>query len=264
MMDRANTYAGSVRRLFESHPQARLRMRDLCALAKADTVELRSRIRSAVRDLVASGFLTKEGSGQRAEYRNSGQGMRRTFVVTDEQREQCRADKAVKQAAYRASKRAGTSPRAPDKMTINRAKLEHRPPGAGQAVGQGEGRPAAGRDGGGVRGAGRTGAAPDGQLGAGSMSGPARVWVVLNAKGRAFAVATSEPPSQVFKDGERAIPYCPAAAAVDWKPIAGAPEDGRRLLLWDSVSERPVFGSWRCDNPKITHFAAEPSGPEVP
>ncbi len=126
MMDRANTYAGSVRRLFESYPEARLRMRDLCALAKADTVELRARIRSAVRDLVAAGFLAKEGSGQRAEYRNSGKGMRRTFVVTDEQREQSRAHKAVKQAAYRASKRAGTSPRAPDRMTINRARLEHR------------------------------------------------------------------------------------------------------------------------------------------
>ncbi|MDQ7310648.1 hypothetical protein [Stenotrophomonas sp. Sm10] len=95
------------------------------------------------------------------------------------------------------------------------------------------------------------------------MSAPSRVWVVLNAKGRAFALATSEPGSQVFKDGERAIPYCPAAAAVDWKPIAGAPEDGRRLMLWDSVSKRPVFGSWRGDNPKITHYAAEPAGPEV-
>ncbi len=95
------------------------------------------------------------------------------------------------------------------------------------------------------------------------MSGPARVWVVLNAKGRAFAMATSEPPSQVFKDGEKAILYLPAAASVGWQPIAGAPQDGRRLMLWDSVSKRPVFGSWRGDNPKITHFAAEPAGPEV-
>ena len=126
MMDRTNTYAGSVRRLFESFPEARLRMRDLCALAKADTVEQRSRIRSAVRDLVASGFLAKEGSGQRAEYQNSGQGMRRTFVVTEEQRERCKADKAMKQAAYRASKRAGTPPRAPHKMTINRARVDLR------------------------------------------------------------------------------------------------------------------------------------------
>ncbi len=52
--------------------------------------------------------------------------MPRKFVVTDEQREQCRADKAMKQAAYRASKRAGTSPRAPDKMTINRARVDLR------------------------------------------------------------------------------------------------------------------------------------------
>lgn len=49
-----------------------------------------------------------------------------------------------------------------------------------------------------------------------------------------------------------------------WLPIAGAPQDGTRLMLWDSVSKRPVFASWRGDNPKITHFAAEPAGPEVP
>ncbi|PZT14513.1 hypothetical protein A7X82_02030 [Stenotrophomonas maltophilia] len=55
-----------------------------------------------------------------------------------------------------------------------------------------------------------------------------------------------------------------AALAPKWKPIAEAPQDGTRLMLWDSVSERPVFGSWRGDNPKITHFAAEPAGPEVP
>lgn len=52
--------------------------------------------------------------------------------------------------------------------------------------------------------------------------------------------------------------------ASGWKPIAEAPQDGTRLMLWDAVSKRPVFGSWRGDNPKITHFAAEPAGPEVP
>jgi Lar family restriction alleviation protein len=54
-----------------------------------------------------------------------------------------------------------------------------------------------------------------------------------------------------------------AASGVDWKPIADAPQDGTRLMLWDSESKRPVFGSWRGDNPAITHFAAEPAGPEV-
>lgn len=48
---------------------------------------------------------------------------------------------------------------------------------------------------------------------------------------------------------------------VTWLPILGAPRDGRRLMLWDSVSKRPVFGSWRGDNPAITHYAAEPAGP---
>ena len=55
-----------------------------------------------------------------------------------------------------------------------------------------------------------------------------------------------------------------ATRAPQWQPIAEAPQDGTRLMLWDSVSKRPVFGSWRGDNPKITHFAAEPAGPEVP
>ncbi|MBN5173078.1 hypothetical protein JY430_13230 [Stenotrophomonas maltophilia] len=55
-----------------------------------------------------------------------------------------------------------------------------------------------------------------------------------------------------------------AAAVAEWKPIADAPQDGTRLMLWDSVSKRPVFGSWRGDNPAITHYAAEPAGPVVP
>lgn len=50
---------------------------------------------------------------------------------------------------------------------------------------------------------------------------------------------------------------------VTWIPIVGAPQDGTRLMLWDSVSKRPLFGSWRGDNPAITHYAAEPAGPEV-
>ncbi len=44
---------------------------------------------------------------------------------------------------------------------------------------------------------------------------------------------------------------------------ATAEELRERLMLWDSVSRRPVFGSWRGNNPAITHFAAEPAGPEV-
>lgn len=49
--------------------------------------------------------------------------------------------------------------------------------------------------------------------------------------------------------------------AVLWLPIAVAPQNGQRLMLWDSVSKRPVFGSWRGDNQAITHYAAEPAGP---
>ena len=57
--------------------------------------------------------------------------------------------------------------------------------------------------------------------------------------------------------------YMEAVAIVNWLPVAGAPQDGTRLMLWDAVSKRPVFGSWRGDNPAITHYAAEPAGPEV-
>lgn len=95
------------------------------------------------------------------------------------------------------------------------------------------------------------------------MSGPNHVWVVLNGKGQAFAMATSETPGHVFQEGEKAIRYVPASRAVDWKPIGEAPQDGTRLMLWDAVSKRPVFGGWRGDNPAITHYAAEPAGPEV-
>ncbi len=51
--------------------------------------------------------------------------------------------------------------------------------------------------------------------------------------------------------------------AVLWSPISLAPQDGTRLILWDSVSKRPVFASWRGGNSAITHYAAEPAGPEV-
>ena len=55
--------------------------------------------------------------------------------------------------------------------------------------------------------------------------------------------------------------YMVGVAVVSWLPIEGAPQDGTRLMLWDSVSKRPVFGSWRGSNPAITHYAAEPAGP---
>lgn len=100
------------------------------------------------------------------------------------------------------------------------------------------------------------------------MIGPARVWVVLNAKGRAFALATSEPPSQVFKDGEKAIAYIPADAAADWKPIETAPQDGTRVLLWNTEDGGyAITGAWRADSAQdhesYTHWAPLPAGPEI-
>lgn len=69
---------------------------------------------------------------------------------------------------------------------------------------------------------------------------------------------------RITPNAARAIRAESEFPVVDWQPIDGAPQDGTRLMLWDSVSKRPVFGSWRGDNPRITHFAAEPAGPEVP
>lgn len=69
---------------------------------------------------------------------------------------------------------------------------------------------------------------------------------------------------RITPNGARAIRAESEAPAVLWLPIAVAQQDGTRLMLWDSVSKRPVFGSWRGDNPAITHYAAEPAGPEVP
>lgn len=58
----------------------------------------------------------------------------------------------------------------------------------------------------------------------------------------------------------------PPAQGIDqWKPIETAPTDGTRLMLWDAVSGRPVFGSWRIgsahDQGPMTHWAPEPSMP---
>lgn len=57
--------------------------------------------------------------------------------------------------------------------------------------------------------------------------------------------------------------YMVAVAIVNWLPITRAPQNGKRLMLWDSLSKRPVFGSWRGGNPAITHYADEPAGPEA-
>ncbi len=76
-----------------------------------------------------------------------------------------------------------------------------------------------------------------------------------------------ESEEQFFEDTDAALQWLEDLVALpprpEWLPIADAPLDGTRLMLWDSVSKRPVFGSWRGDNPKITHYAAEPAGPEV-
>ncbi len=72
---------------------------------------------------------------------------------------------------------------------------------------------------------------------------------------------------QFFEDTDHAIRWLDElvglSARTDWQPIAMALQDGTRLMLWDSVSKRPVFASWRGGNPAITHYAAEPAGPEV-
>ncbi|EQM87228.1 hypothetical protein L681_20935 [Stenotrophomonas maltophilia MF89] len=113
MKDRTTSYAGQVRALFEAAPQARLQLCEMYERANASTVLHRERISSAARDLVLAGYLVKDGKGKKAAFRASGLGMPRKFIVTAEQREQSRADKVVKQAIYRAAKRAGRTPRVP-------------------------------------------------------------------------------------------------------------------------------------------------------
>ncbi|WP_143567662.1 hypothetical protein [Stenotrophomonas maltophilia] len=125
MMDRSKTNAGRVRALFERRPSAALMAREIYQGVGATTPTDRDRIRSALRDLTEASYLVKEGIGQRAVFRLSGIGMPRAFVVTDEQRERCRLDKAHKQALRRAASRGrAAGPRTADKMTINRARVE--------------------------------------------------------------------------------------------------------------------------------------------
>lgn len=123
MMDRSETYAGRVRALFERMSGVKMAAKEIYAHFGSTTPTERHRVRGALRDLTESGYLSKDGSGRKAVFEASGNGMRRTFVVTAEQRERCRVDKAMKQAAYRASKRASSGQRAPDKMTINRSRV---------------------------------------------------------------------------------------------------------------------------------------------
>ncbi|HDS1307950.1 TPA: hypothetical protein ACOENG_004399 [Stenotrophomonas maltophilia] len=125
MMERSKTNAGRVRALFERQPSAALMAREIYQGVGATTPIDRDRIRSALRDLTEANYLLKDGTGQRALFRLSGIGMPRAFVVTDEQRERCRLDKAHKQALRRAARRGGTAgARTADKMTINRARVE--------------------------------------------------------------------------------------------------------------------------------------------
>lgn len=80
----------------------------------------------------------------------------------------------------------------------------------------------------------------------------------------AMETATTQLATAVTTSWIRTCPSAHVQAArvlTDWEPIENAPQDGTRLMLWDSVSKRPVFASWRGGNPKITHYAAEPTGP---
>ncbi|MCD9086211.1 hypothetical protein [Stenotrophomonas sp. SY1] len=47
-----------------------------------------------------------------------------------------------------------------------------------------------------------------------------------------------------------------------WRPIATAPTNGRRLMLWHVGREEAVFGKWRGEEDHdITHWRLPPSGP---
>jgi hypothetical protein len=122
--DRSKTYAGRSRALFEANPGLRIgAMQVADQLGVVGYVE-RGKVRRTLRDLVDAGYLRKLGDGRTGLYERTGASMQR-LPMTPEQRK-ARDGQLTKEYRERVRAEHGSSPRVPDKMTINRAKLEHR------------------------------------------------------------------------------------------------------------------------------------------
>ncbi len=122
MMDRSKTYAGRSRALFESIPGLQItgiQVADRFGVVGSDE---RGKVRRTLRDLVDAGYLRKIGEGRTGIYERTGAEMRRLPMSPEQRRDRNR--EITK--AYKERLQASTSSvhRAPDKMTINRARLD--------------------------------------------------------------------------------------------------------------------------------------------
>lgn len=122
MMDRNKTYAGRSRALFESVPGLRI-----TGIQVADRLGVvgsyeRGKVRRTLRDLVDAGYLRKIGEGRTGIYERTGAEMRR-LPMTQAQR-QARNREITRAYKDRVRAAQNAAPRAPDKMTINRARLD--------------------------------------------------------------------------------------------------------------------------------------------
>ena len=122
MKDRSKTYAGRSRALFESAPGLQI-----TGIQVADRLGIvghveRGKVRRTLRDLVDAGYLRKLGEGRTGLYERTGACMQR-LPMTPEQRKAKNSEIAnAYRVRIRAAQQAG--PRAPDRMTINRARLD--------------------------------------------------------------------------------------------------------------------------------------------
>lgn len=122
MKDRSKSYAGRSRALFEANPGLKItgiQVADqLCVVGYVE----RGKVRRTLRDLVDAGYLRKLGEGRTGLYERTGARMQR-LPMTPEQRK-AKDSQLTKEYRERVSAAQGSSPRAPDKMTIDRARLD--------------------------------------------------------------------------------------------------------------------------------------------
>ncbi|MCO7398296.1 hypothetical protein NJH49_08880 [Stenotrophomonas maltophilia] len=121
MMDRSKTYAGRSRALFEAAPGLQITGVQVAdRLGVVGHVE-RGKVRRTLLDLVDAGYLRKIGEGRTGVYERTGAEMRRLPMSPERRRERDREIAKAYKERLRAAESAG--PRAPDKMTINRARV---------------------------------------------------------------------------------------------------------------------------------------------
>lgn len=122
MKDRSKSYAGRSRALFEANPGLQITgIKVADQLGVVGYVE-RGKVRRTLRDLVDAGYLRKLGQGRTGLYERTGARMQR-LPMTPEQRK-ARDSQLTEEYRERVCAGQRSSPRVPDKMTINRARLD--------------------------------------------------------------------------------------------------------------------------------------------